>query len=324
MAKQKLTEIEKIIKTLPLPKINYDEGQKQVSYSQFSTYLKCPYQWYLKYGLKNYDDKNNVFTIFGTAIHHALQHYIKTMYEISGAEADREDLLQIFEDKYIEEYKKAKEKQIQHFSTAQELREFNEDGKHILEWFKRHRAEYFTTRNVRLLGIELPLIMEVGKDIFFKGLLDIVLYDIDLDKIYIIDFKTSTRGWGDKEKKDEIKTSQIVLYKDYFAKQYDFDIDKIEVEFIILKRKIWEQSEFPQKRIQSFKPASGKNTRKKIATKFETFLKECYNEEGKAILDKEYHKNTDSCKYCFFSDKPELCNKKNIDSSITIINSVTE
>ncbi len=312
MAKHKLTEIEKTIKQLPIPKINYKEGQKQVSYSQFSTYLKCPYQWYLTYGLKNYEDKSNIHTVFGTAIHHAVQHYINKMYTESGAAADREDLLTIFEDKYVDEYKASIAKQNGvHFSTPDELREFNEDGQNILKWLKKNRNKFFTTRNVRLLGIELPLIVEVGTNLFFKGLLDLVLYDIDLDKLYIIDFKTSTRGWKDREKRDEIKTSQIVLYKDFFAKQYEFDINKIEVEFMILKRKIWEESEYPQPRVQSFKPSSGKNTVNKVSKKFQGFLNDCYDELGNAKLDQEYEKiiGEDTCKWCPYMEKTELCKR---------------
>lgn len=312
--KKKLTEVEKRIKEIPIPTINYNRGEKQVSYSQFSTYMKCPFQWYLTYGLKYYEDKPSIHTIFGTAIHETLQHYFQKMYNESGAAADREDIITFFEDKLIEEYKKNKNRKDEHFSTPEELREFNEDGIKILNWFKKHRNEYFTTRNCKLLGIEMPLIQNIGKDLYFKGLIDIAIYDIDLDKIFIIDFKTSTYGWKDKEKKDELKVSQILLYKKYFSQQYDIDIDKVEVEFIILKRKIWEESEFPIPRIQVFRPSSGKISLNKVKNKFEQFLEECYNGEGKPILDKIYYKTIgeDSCKYCPYSQNSELCNKQNI------------
>ena len=44
--------------------------------------------------------------------------------------------------------------------------------------------------------------------------------DTELDKIYIYDIKTSTRGWNDTEKKDDSKIAQILLYKEYFSKQF--------------------------------------------------------------------------------------------------------
>ncbi|HEX5186712.1 MAG TPA: PD-(D/E)XK nuclease family protein, partial [Nitrososphaeraceae archaeon] len=304
----------KKIRTIELPKINYKEGQKQVSYSQFSTYLKCPFQWYLTYGLKKYEDKPSIHTVFGTALHETLQYYFSKMYTESGAAADREDIVSMFERKIINEYQDAKKKQNdEHFSTAEELREFNEDGQNILNWFKKHRNEYFTTRNCRLLGIEMPLIVEVQKNLFFKGLLDIVLYDIDIDRVFIIDFKTSTRGWKDQDKKDEIKISQIILYKKYFSELYGMDPDKIEVEFIILKRKIWEESEFPQSRIQVFSPTSGKTTRNKVSKKFEDFLKECYDSEGNLIINKEFEKKPSewNCRFCSYANQLNICNKLN-------------
>lgn len=45
--------------------------KKRVSFSQYSTFLKCPYKWYLDY-VKNLRVKDdNINTTFGTAIHHA-------------------------------------------------------------------------------------------------------------------------------------------------------------------------------------------------------------------------------------------------------------
>ena len=47
--------------------------KKRVSFSQYSTFLKCPQKWYLDY-VKNLRVKDdNINTTFGTAIHHAFQ-----------------------------------------------------------------------------------------------------------------------------------------------------------------------------------------------------------------------------------------------------------
>jgi len=42
------------------------------------------------------------------------------------------------------------------------------------------------------------------------------------------------------QKADKIKASQLVLYKEYFAKQYGFDVDKIDILYFIVKRKLIE------------------------------------------------------------------------------------
>ena len=309
MAKSKLTEVELKIKTTPLKEIDY-KYQSTVSYSQYSMWRRCPHQWFLAYakGLAPY--QASIHTVFGTAVHETIQHYLKVMYEQSGAAADREDIVGMFNDCFRNTYKGEFEKMKQHFSNPDEMREFYEDGVNILEWFKKHRTQFFTTRNVVLLGIEMPLMVELKKNLFLKGFIDFVLYDKDLDKIYIYDIKTSRSGWNDKAKKDDIKLAQILLYKEYFAKQYNIDVEKIEVEFFILKRKIWDSEDFVIPYITRFKPASGKIKRKQASEKFNMFLDECFDNESKHIF-KDYTKlvGKDSCTYCPFNNNKELCNK---------------
>jgi hypothetical protein len=109
---------------------------------------------------------------------------------------------------------------------------------------------------------------------------------------------------------DSTKTAQLILYKDYYSEQYGFPIDNIEVEYLILKRKLWENAQFIQKRIQTFKPAAGRNTINKVKKQVAHFLNDVFDENGK-YLNKEYVKNTSNCKYCLFKDLPEKCSRKN-------------
>jgi hypothetical protein len=309
VAKTKLTEIELKIKTYQPKEVDY-RYQSTVSYSQYSMWRRCPHQWALAYlkGLSPYTA--SIHTIFGTAVHETMQHYLQVMYDQSGAAADREDIVGMFNERFKAIYKSEFEKTKQHFSNPDEMREFYEDGVNILEWFKKHRSQFFTTRNVVLLGIEIPLMVGLSKNLFLKGYIDFVLYDKDLDKVYIYDIKTSRSGWNDKAKKDDIKLAQILLYKEYFAKQYNIDVEKIDVEFFILKRKIWENDAFTIPYISSFRPASGKIKRKQAADKFNMFLTECFDIEGK-MINKDHPKivSKESCTYCPFNNNKELCDK---------------
>ena len=313
-AKKKLSEIELKIKNYQKPEINH-AFQRSVSYSQFSMWASCPHKWYLTYVENKQPYQASIHTVFGTAFHETIQDYITVMYNESGAAADRMDLINLFQSKFSEVYAKEYKAAGAHFTNAEEMGEFFEDAVAILNFIKKNRNKLFTIRKMRLLGIEIPLLLNVANNVFLKGFIDFVLYDEELDKIYIYDIKTSTRGWGDREKKDDSKLAQILLYKEYFSKQFGTDVEKIEVEYFIVKRKIWEQSEYAIPRTQSFKPASGKNKRKQAVDNFQSFIKDCFDEGGKPQL-KSYLKNVgeSSCKWCPYKDSPELCDK--IASSI--------
>jgi hypothetical protein len=309
VAKKKSTDIELKIKNYQAPEINHS-FQRSVSYSQYSMWASCPHKWYLTYVENKQPYQASIHTVFGTAFHETLQDYITVMYEQSGAAADRMDLIGLFQTKFSEEYAKEYKAAGTHFTNAEEMGNFFEDATAILSFIKKNRNKLFTIRKMRLLGIEIPLLLNVSNNIFLKGFIDFVLYDEELDKVYIYDIKTSTRGWSDREKKDDSKIAQILLYKEYFSKQFGFDVEKIEVEYFIVKRKIYEHAEYNIPRTQSFKPASGKNKRKQAVENFQAFIKDCFDESGKPQL-KSYLKNIgeSSCKWCPYKDSPELCDK---------------
>jgi hypothetical protein len=276
--------------------------QKVVSYSQYSTYKQCPHKWYVQ-NVKKVKQSPSINMVFGSAIHNTIQHYLKVMYLTSGANADRENLEEIFESNFKNEFKIQLEanKNI-HFTTPEEMSEFFDDGISILTYFKKHRNLFFSTRGSYLIGVEIPIQKEIQPGVIFKGSIDIVIYDSDLDKILIYDLKTSTKGWNDYHKKDFTKSAQIILYKLYFAELYEFPVDKINVEFLILKRKA-EPTEWQvvPKRIQSFKPANGKGKMNEANSSFIDFINDCF-EDGKP-RDKEYTKNiTKLCEWCPFNN----------------------
>jgi hypothetical protein len=314
MAKKKLSEIELKIKNTQLPEIN-PAFHKVVSYSQFSMWSTCPHRWALKYIDKKEPYQASIHTVFGTAFHETLQKYIDVMYNESGAAADKMDLISLFQERFREVYAKEYTSSGAHFTNAEEMGEFFNDASSILTWIQKRRNKLFTIRNVKLLGIEIPLVLKMADNIYYQAFIDFVLYDQDLNKVYIYDIKTSTRGWSDKEKKDEDKVAQIILYKEYFARQFNIEVDSIEVEFFVVKRKIWEESEYPIPRVQSFKPASGKNKRLQATERFREFIKDCFDEVGKPKI-KSYLKNIgeSSCKWCPHANNEMLCNKINVSS----------
>ena len=299
-------------KRSPLP------NERKISYSQYSMYSQCPKHWELAYVKNLRTFSQSIHTVFGTAMHETLQHYLTVMYDDSVKAADAIDIKEYLKDQMYTIYKEAVEKMGEHFSNKFELGEFYEDGVAILDWFKRRRGGYFSRKNEELLGIETPIyhpVNETNDKVMMLGYLDVVIRNKVSDRITIIDIKTSTRGWNKWQKADKTKTSQLVLYKKYFAEQYGFDVEKINIKYMIVKRKLIEGAMFPQKRITEFSPASGKPTRNKLARSIQSFVDTSFHTDGSYNEDREYPavagKNNKNCKYCEFKDQPDLCPAKN-------------
>ena len=64
----------------------------------------------------------------------------------------------------------------EHYSTSDQLNEFYLDGKHILDFLKKKRASYFTSKTMMLSGIETLLYQDIRPGVKFKGLIDLVFY----------------------------------------------------------------------------------------------------------------------------------------------------
>jgi len=306
--KKKLPSILKEIKTKVLPEIDY-ATQKSISYSQLSMFNECPKKWSLQYkeGYKQFT--SSIHTVFGTALHETLQHYLTVFYEQSGVAADKINTSELLEENLREEYKKQyKANNNQHFATPDELREFYEDGVEIIREIAKDRGKHFSKRGWHLLGIELPLILNPHskfQNIMFQAYLDIVLYHEPTNTIKIIDIKTSRSGWDKKEKSNEQKQFQLIIYKKYFSELYNIPIENIDIEFMIVKRKIFESEQFVIKRVQWFKPASGKVKLNKVTKSIEEFIEQAFDHNGYKQVEHQPKVN-DNCKWCPFY-KTHLC-----------------
>jgi hypothetical protein len=311
MAKDKTPSIVKQIRNFKPQEINY-AFHKTISYSQLSMYLQCPKKWALQYRDGHKVPSFSINMTFGTAVHETLQNYLSVMYNESGVKADEINIEEYFEDRFRENYAKGyKDNKNTHFSNPEEMREFYDDGLAILDFIKKKRGEYFSKTGWYLVGIEIPIVISPDKrynNVLFNGFIDLVLYHEPTEQFVIYDIKTSGRGWGDKEKKDEVKQFQILLYKAYFSEIFGVPEDHIDVEFFIVKRKIWEASEFPQKRVQQFTPANGKTKVKKAKTALDSFIESVFSLDGSyKPTDHQAQPSKSNCMYCQFKTKKDLC-----------------
>lgn len=279
----------------------------KVSFSQYSMYSTCPRQYKHNYIDKLGESSANIHTIFGTALHETIQKFLSVMYGVSKKQAMEMNtdkiLLECMRTEFIKENEKLTNGLI---STQLELEEFYGDGRRIIEWFKKNIEKFYTKTGFELVGIEIPLNAEVKPGVYFIGFIDVVLRDISSGEIIIIDIKTSTRGWTKYDKTDKFKNSQIVIYKKYYSDIFGVPLDKIKVEYQIMKRKLLEDSPYPVPRISKHIPANGKPTVNKVYSEFIEFVNTVFDENGNfndILFPKIPGNKNKNCRFCEFKTR---------------------
>ena len=285
----------------------------KVSFSQYSMWSSCPHQYKLNYIDKLGESSSNIHTIFGTAMHETIQHYLSVMYGVSKKQAD-----EINKDKLLlENMRKAYTSEADKMSegtpcTQIQLEEFYGDGRRILQWLDKHMHKFYSKSGFDLVGIEIPLNATIKEGVYFIGFIDIVIRDLASNEIIIIDLKTSTMGWNQYQKADKMKNSQILLYKKYYSELFNIPLQKIKVEYQILRRKLPEDSAFPVPHVSKHIPAHGSPSVKKVYDEFMEFINTVFDDGG-GFKDIEFPKvpgaAKKNCKFCEFGNRG-ICDKK--------------
>ena len=276
----------------------------RVSFSQYSMWSSCPQQYKLHYidGLSQ--STSNIHSVFGSAMHETLQEYLDKCLRISKSQADKMmDLKEMLKNKMKDFYLKELEQYQKHISTKEEMIEFLEDGNLILDYFQKPKNfnNFFSLKDDELVAIEQPINTKILENVNFLGFIDFIVRNKKNGKYRVIDFKTSTKGWSKYQKADPIKNAQILLYKKFYAEMLNISQDMIEVEFIILKRKVSENTDYNIPRISRHVPANGKPSINKAWTGFLSFVNEVFDESGNYKTDIEYYKKPSKmCTYCEF------------------------
>lgn len=292
-----------------------------ISYTQFSIWSECPYRWKLLYIEGKRRKIESIHTIFGHAMHEVLQEYLTVMYKQTIPIADAMDLPKLLFERMKVNFEHAREINAEMSITKEDMVEFFEDGVEILTWFQRNKSEYFPKKGFELVGVEVPICHPIGEGIVMQGYLDVVIRDTVLKRILIYDFKTSHQGWNKYQKADKMKLAQLLVYKIFYATQYDVDPRSVDVQFLVLKRKLFEHSEFVQKRVQKVTPASGTVSTNAMLLELKTFVQSCFTLEGEYKTDAVYEKrpSTKTCKYCEFLQMPSECDRNHPKRALKIL-----
>jgi len=271
-------------------------------------WAQCPHRWKTAYIDEQREYSDSIFTMFGTSMHEVIQTFLTVMYNDTAKLAEQlplEDMLRTRMKRNFEQIVEANGGEM--FCSEADMVEFYGHGVEILKFLKKKRAQYFSKKGYELIGIEVPLNYDLPNNIKFVGYIDIVIRDTVRDVIKIYDIKTSTMGWNKWMKADKLKSDQLLLYKQFYAKQFNHPIDKIEVEFFIVKRKLYENLDFPQKRVQKFVPASGKPSLNKVAVRLQNFINKAFTNEGEYVSSGLFPTpSKKACKWCEFR-KTEHC-----------------
>ena len=308
--------IENINSTV-VPEMNW-AYQKNISYTQLSAWMECPHRWKEMY-IDMIKQSPSIHLSFGTAMHETLQMYMELMYDKGQQHADEFNATADFQKRFMELYKADADKLGENFATKEELIEFTNDGLNIIDFFLRHRQEHFQKHGWKLLGIDIPILIPPHEDypnVKLMGKLDLVMFDETLHKVVIWDIKTSTRGWTKYDKENKLKTSQMVMYKKYFAEQYNVPVENIDVRYFIVKRKIPANPKYAimKSRIQKYEPSSGKTTQNKMVKNMRSFIENVFVDGSHMYnTDKTYEKlaSKKSCRWCPF------LNTEHCDAGVT-------
>jgi hypothetical protein len=116
----------------------------RVSYSRYSMWTTCPQQYKFNYVDKLGVYSGSIHTIFGTAFHETLQHYLDIFYNKTKKEANEIDLPQLLKERLVDTFKKEHEgfEEGKFVCSKDELMEFYNDGVICLEWFKKHSDDF--------------------------------------------------------------------------------------------------------------------------------------------------------------------------------------
>lgn len=256
-------------------------GKPHVSYSEMSTWMQCSYRHKLKH-IDGIDlDSYGIETILGTAFHECVQ------ARVNGHEPDQQKLRDIIQrdiDKVKDEDKK------KDFSVEECMQ----------------RALVMSVEGIAFLDIQFPgwkliqaeenlyekmVLGEVNhEDASFKGFIDLIIEAPNKKGkmiVWIIDWKTAARPWDKRKIMDPKVTSQLSLYKNFWAAKHNRNHDEIRCGYIIALKK------GKPGKICSFIPISvGPTSSRRVLTVLNNFV----GSMKRKIAIK--NKSESNCKYC--------------------------
>jgi hypothetical protein len=210
-----------IFETLPT-------GKPHISFSEVRVWVDCSFRHKLQFVQKIDLGKPGVHMDFGTAAHSACENFLKTkVMDVN-----------VFIKKFTELWEEHKAINPEAY-TEKAFQQFLIEGLAILSEVPAWLDEQFP--GWTFVDAEHLLYEKIGESAHaFKGFIDCVIaapYGKKKKMVtWLIDFKTTSWGWGMDKKTDEMVKAQLVLYKNFWSKKVNVDPKDIKCGFVLLKR----------------------------------------------------------------------------------------
>lgn len=296
----------------------------RISYSKIATYCQCPHRWKLQYVSKINVGKQSIEFIYGTAVHEVIQQFLTKYYSeytLSYIQQNKQKLITVYTDflvqRFMSNLQEKKKADATLIVTDDEVSIHLQYAIKLLQQFIPTCHKYFPKLNTQLVGIQVQLTYPLDCGVPFTGFIDVLIKNKKTGLYTIYDLKTSRMGWKDRQKKDEMKRLQLLLYKHFLSKQLDIQIDNIDIQFLILKKIIYEKSQYKISRLQKFIPPSAKGTLNKSIIFFNDTIQKMEWMSNNPD-ESQSMKNINNCKYCPYNklifEGEMLCNPRSLKS----------
>ena len=272
--------------------------KEHVSYSEVRQWKECPWRHKLLYIDKLSTFEESPHLHYGTIIHDACEHYLKTK-ELKIKEAkskikaawdehgfDSEDFIQLQTQRAELQGWKYKHNKLKDWlqwaeTSISSVPQFLDETFPGWEFQSAEEALYESIENI---------------DTKFKGYIDCIIkvpYK-DKHKYWVLDWKTSSgRGWSLDKQRDFKTQAQVILYKHFWGVKNNIPMKDIQCGFVLLKK-----VKTIGKSCQLIKVSAGPKNLEKSQKMVRSMIK--------TVENKFFLKNRESCMFCEFKGT-EFC-----------------
>lgn len=189
------------------------------SWSRYKTYKEDPYEYMLKYIKRIKEDRHNIYSYSGSAVHSLIEDYY-------NGEIKKEDMLPKYEDELLM-------MNLSEYKYDRNDADKNEKIANKYEACIRHFFSNHTKPNWSMVT-EPFVIIKIADGIVFQGYIDNLAVDNDdtQKKILITDYKTSTIYKGEKLKKE---SGQLYLYAEGISQKSGKPLSDIIIQYNFVK-----------------------------------------------------------------------------------------